>query len=225
MRIGMMGRRTATVLAATAVALLIQGPMAWGATAAPALTPSQKGVVYKALVSRGVNAAVAQKVSTDPSMASAVGTSVGSSESSGGATVPRGVAIPMSVGSSCSGYSGWVARSQWINNVWGQRLMSASLVTNFCYNFNQVTYSWSSKSESVTTLASVGGWFFSSWSEFSEGWYAYNNHADGGVATVAQADFQNCFFRVGCIGSAQLIMRTYVHYDGSSYASGVSLGG
>ncbi|MGZ6772730.1 MAG: hypothetical protein ACXVGI_10130 [Mycobacteriaceae bacterium] len=218
-------RRIAGVIAAATVVAISQASMVWAAPSVPALTAGQKATVYRALISRGASAPVAREVSEDPSMARAVGVSSGSSEAHGGATLPQGMALPMSVGSSCSGSSGWVSRSQWINNVYGGRIMSASLVTNFCYNGSSVTYAWSSKSESVTSLGSVGGWSFSSWAEFAEGWYSYNNRTNGGVATVAQADFQECIIRIGCLGSAQLIMRTYAHYDGTSYSSGVSLGG
>lgn len=218
-------RRIAGVIAAATVVALSQASMVWAAPSVPALTAGQKATVYRALISRGASAAVARKVSEDPSVARAVGVSSGSSEAHGGATLPQGMALPMSVGSSCSGSSGWVSRSQWINNVWGGRIMSASLVTNFCYNGSSVTYAWSSKSESVTSLGALGGWSFSSWGEFAEGWYAYNNRTNGGASTVAQADFQECVVRVGCIGNAELIMRTFVHYDGTSYSSGVSLGG
>jgi hypothetical protein len=218
-------RRIAGVIAAATVVALSQASMVWAAPSVPALTAGQKATVYRALISRGASAPVARKVSEDPSMARAVGVSSGSSEAHGGATLPQGTVLPMSVGSSCSGSSGWVSRSQWINNVYGGRIMSASLVTNFCYNGSSVTYAWSSKSESVTSLGSWGGWYFSSWAEFAEGWYSYNNRSNGGVSTVAQADFQQCIIRIGCLGSVQLIMRTYAHYDGTSYSSGVSLGG
>jgi hypothetical protein len=163
-------RRIAGVIAAATVVALSQASMVWAAPSVPALTAGQKATVYRALISRGDSAPVARKVSEDPSMARAVGVSSGSSEAHGGATLPQGTVLPMSVGSSCSGSSGWVSRSQWINNVYGGRIMSASLVTNFCYNGSSVTYAWSSKSESVTSLGSWGGWYFSSWAEFAEGW-------------------------------------------------------
>lgn len=222
--------RAKTLIHAAATAIALVGLSVVPANASTStLTDHQQATVKAALVERGVDASTAQQVAADPVLALAVPVSE-SYETTAGTpkevkSTPGGGITIDNIGSTCSGYSNWVQRTQVINNIYGQLLLRVILRTDFCYNYSIVTYAHSSRSQYVSTIAAAGGWYFSSWTGWSEGYYIYNNHTNGGVKTFTEGYFQECVLKIGCIGSASIGARTYAHYDGTYSASGYSQGG
>ena len=209
------------------------------ADSAGGYTVAQISAVVSAMQAQGATAAQIAYLKANPDLASQIPVSSSFETSVGGAATVSVAdsysgtfaealnlpdAVPDSVGSTCSGYSGWVQRIQYVNNETGQHLANITLHTDFCYNYSSVTYASTSKTYHIYTLGSTTGVIeWDKWSEFSEGFYAYNNHTNGGVKTTAQGTFKSCFaFGHGCWGSYNPIARTYAHYDGTWYTSGSS---
>jgi hypothetical protein len=122
----------------------------------------------------------------------------------------------MAVGSTCSGDSKWVTRTQRANNWWGMELFRLVLKTDFCYDGNQVTYASSSITGDVSGLGTIGGIDYNgSTSGITESFYNYRGRPNGGAKAEVQGSFSQSPIKVGDLGSTYPVLRTYVHYNGT----------
>lgn len=217
-------------LAVTATSVVLVAGSALGASATtpgPVQTPpadlnqTQLAQVRKVLTDHGLPAAAVKAVMADKKQVEQVPVSASSEETHGGGSSAPGFAAPSTLGSGCSGYSGWVQRRQNVRNVYNAVLAWAQLRTDFCYNKTRVTYANSVKTHGTSAIGGVS-MVWAGWDEFSEGWYIYNGHSNGGVKSVVQGNFNECVLKYGCFTSDTLTMRTYAHYDGTWYTSGSS---
>jgi hypothetical protein len=194
-------------------------------------------MVLSAMTARGASTGQLAYVQANPEAGLSVVTSTSVETTTGGAATglamdtdralvvgPLVRAHPNTIGTNCSGYSAYVWRTQYENNATGQHLGWITLRTDYCYNNWTVTYAHSSRTYGLSGLANQTGTYkWLGWNTFSEGWYVYYSHANGGVRSETQASFQTCFaLGHGCFGADTPIARTYAHYDGTWYTSGSS---
>jgi hypothetical protein len=193
-------------------------------TAEPSdLTPQQWAQVYDALLAQGVDAATAELVASDTTLAASVPVSSTFEEGAIKKSVASPDVSPMAIGT-CSGFGKSFERIQRMKNIYGVTLLSIKVRTDFSYNNKRVTCASSSKSIHVDSVAALGGWYFDKWTNEYEGWYTYNGVVNGGVKTEEQGYFRQCILKVGCIGSATLTARTYAHYNGTWSTGGYTSG-
>ena len=168
-------------LLVSAVGLLTGGGPAGAATdntTTTTLTSAQLSTVLATMNSEGATADEIAYVKAHPSDGLTVAVSSSVETTSGGAATTSatdayagaltgmlattGAVEPASVGSDCSGYGGWVERTQYENNATGQHLAYIKLHTDFCYNFSRVTTPTASAPTtympSVVRLAPTSGW-------------------------------------------------------------------
>lgn len=209
-----MSGRVLRGMAVTATSVVLVAGSAVGASAkqqdSPAVAKVRQVLTGMDLSSQQINQIVA-----DPTLVAEVPVSESYEETSGSAPARSALTVPSAVGSNCSGSSGWVQRTQYRNNAYGAHQAWVTLRTDWCWNGRTVTYANSTKSHGTGTFGVLFRW--KEWSEFSEGWYAYNNHTNGGVKTVAQGHWEYC---LKYCADFDMVARTYAHYDGTWTASG-----
>lgn len=204
-----------------ALALATAGVMALG-TVTPSeasesgLTREQEQTVYDAMVRDGMDPAIALEESQGEN-ADVYPVSYGEEEYVGRAERVLSRDWPDGrVGGTCTGYTRAIYRKKTAYTIYGVALYWHKLQVNWCYNNKTVTAAWSTRTQSTSTFASVGGWYFDKYTEYSENLYTYNGRTNGGAAFVSEALWRACTsFRVGCWSAKSLRPRVYVHYDGS----------
>lgn len=210
-------------LVIAAAFVLLSGPAAVAADgSSDGYTADQLAKVENALVEAGATPSQIEKIMGDPVLIETVPvdftvtSSASSPVASGPFRVDDATLAPMSVGSSCTGSSGYRAVTVYIRSVAGNALASYKMTTRFCYNGSQVTYANSEFVGNVTTAGVLGGIQYDGVQSSSEGFGTYNGHANGQVYSTSQGKFRQTIFYVGTIATLYPWISTTVHYNGTS---------
>ncbi|MFQ6170919.1 hypothetical protein ACK8HX_04870 [Oryzobacter sp. R7] len=203
------------------LALAIAGVMAL-ATVTPSrasesvLTVEQQQTVYEAMVRDGMDPAVALEESRGEHADVYPVRYTEEVDASEPQKVQNREVPGARVGGTCTGYTRAIAHTKTAYTVYGAALFWHRLSVYWCYNHKAVTAAWSTRSQSTSTFASVGGWYFDKYTEYSENLYTYNGRVNGGAAFVSEGLWRACASRgVGCWSARSLRPRVYAHYDGS----------
>lgn len=180
------------------------------------LTAEQEQTVYAAMIRDGMDPAIALEESRGEN-ADEYPVSIRDEEYVGQVEkVHNRDVAEARVGGTCTGYTRAIYRQKTAYTVYGVAMYWHRLQVNWCYNHKTVTAAWSTRTHSTSTFASVGGWYFDKYTEYSENLYTYNGRVNGGGAFVSEALWRACVsYRVGCWSAQSLRPRVYVHYDGT----------
>jgi len=209
-------------LVVAAAFVLLSGPAAVAANgSSDGYTADQLAKVENALVDAGATPSQIEKILGDPVLIETVPvdftvtSSASSPVASGLFRVEDATLAPMSVGSSCTGSSGYRAVTVYLRSLAGNALGSYKMTTRFCYNGSQVTYAYSQYVGNITTSGSIGGLEYNGVQSSSEGFGIYNGHSNGKVDSYSQAKFTENILWIG-VRSVYPSISTSVRYNGTS---------